>query len=75
MQMTNSSGSRPKHLSSSPFALPVEQIVDVFEIGDRVSHDLYGLGKVTKIDSHAVTVDFGEQSVRIKPPFAKLHHL
>ena len=73
--MSNPSGSRPKHLSSSPFALPEEQVVDVFEVDDRVSHDLYGLGKVTAVDSYSVTVDFGAQSVRIKPPFAKLQHL
>ena len=42
---------------------------------DRVSHDMYGLGKVVKVDSHAVTVDFGAQAYRITPPFAKLHHL
>ena len=27
------------------------------------------------VDSYSVTVDFGAQSVRIKPPFAKLQHL
>ena len=47
----------------------------IFEVGDRVCHDLYGLGVVTHLDSHAATVDFGEQSVRIKPPYAKLQHL
>lgn len=73
--MTTPRGSRPRHMSSSPFAPPVEQVVEVFEVGDRVCHDLYGLGSVTAIDSHAVTVDFGEQSVRIKPPYAKLQHL
>ena len=49
--------------------------MEVFEVGDRVCHDLYGLGVVTALDTHAVTVDFGEQSVRIKPPYAKLQHL
>ena len=73
--MTSSHGSRPRHLSSSPFAPAAEAVVEVFEVGDRVCHDLYGLGTVTHLDSHAVTVDFGEQSVRIKPPYAKLQHL
>ena len=73
--MTSSHGSRPKHLSSSPFAPATEAVVEVFEIGDRVCHDLYGLGSVSAVDSHAVTVDFGAQSVRIKPPYAKLQHL
>ena len=73
--MTTSRGSRPKHLKSSPFAQAPEPVIEVFEVDDRVSHDLYGLGKVVKIDSHAVTVDFGAQMVRIPSPYPKLHHL
>jgi hypothetical protein len=73
--MTSSSGSRPKHLASSPFKQAPEAEVKVFEVDDRVSHDVYGLGKVVRIDSHAVTVDFGSQAIRVTPPFAKLHHL
>ncbi|SEB59754.1 hypothetical protein SAMN04489844_0635 [Nocardioides exalbidus] len=73
--MTSSHGSRPKHLSSSPFKPKVEPEIEVFEVGDRVTHDLYGLGRVTKIDSHAVTVDFAGQTVRIQPPYSKLQHL
>lgn len=74
-QMTNPSGPRPKHLPSSPFAPAPEVVVETFDVDDRVCHDLYGLGKVTRVDSHAVTVDFGSQSVRITPPYAKLQHL
>lgn len=74
-QMTSSDGSRPKHLSSSPFAPKVEPTVDVFEVDDRITHDLYGLGRVTKTDSHGVTVDFGSQTLRIVHPYSKLHHL
>lgn len=73
--MTSSNGPRPKHLRSSPFAAAPEAEAKVFEVAERVSHDLYGLGKVVSVDSHAVTVDFGSQTVRITPPFAKLHHL
>ena len=73
--MTNSSGSRPKHLRNSPFAPAPDVVVETYEVGDRVCHDLYGLGTVTHVDAHATTVDFGSQSVRIKPPFAKLQHL
>ena len=73
--MTSSYGSKPRHTSSSPFAPKPEAVVEVFEVGDRVCHDLYGLGVVTALDTHAVTVNFGEQSVRIKPPYAKLQHL
>ncbi|QBX56086.1 hypothetical protein EXE58_11835 [Nocardioides seonyuensis] len=73
--MTSSYGSRPRHLPNSPFKPRVEPEVEVFEIGDRVSHDLYGVGKVIAVDSHAVTVDFGSQTVRVKPPYAKMQHL
>lgn len=72
--MTSSDNSR-KHLSSSPFAPKVEPTVDVFEVDDRITHDLYGLGRVTKIDSNGVTVDFGSQTLRIVHPYTKLHHL
>jgi hypothetical protein len=73
--MTTPHGSRPRHLSSSPFAAATEAVVEVFEVGERVCHDLYGLGVVTAVDTFAVTVDFGPQSVRVKPPYAKLEHL
>ncbi len=73
--MTSSDGQRPKHLSSSPFAPKVEATVENFEVDDRITHDLYGLGRVTKKDSHGVTVDFGSQTLRIVHPYSKLHHL
>lgn len=73
--MTSSSGRRPKHLPSSPFKPAAEPVVEVFEVGDRVTHDIHGLGQVSHVDSQAVIVDFGAQSVRIAHPFPKLHHL
>ena len=73
--MTTSRGSRPKHLPSSPFKPAVEPVVEVFEIDDRVTHDLHGLGRVTAIDAHAVTVDFGSKVLRVPHPYPKLHHL
>lgn len=73
--MTTSRGPGPKHLPSSPFKPKAEPVVEVFEVDDRVTHDLHGLGRVIAIDSHAVTVDFGSQTLRIAHPYAKLHHL
>ena len=73
--ITTPSGRRPKHLASSPFKPAVDPVVEVFEVGDRVTHDLYGLGKVTHVDTQAVTADFGSKSVRIAHPYPKLHHL
>ena len=74
-QMPTSHGPKRSHLASSPFAPEPELEIEVFEVDDRVCHDLYGMGKVIRVDSHAVTVDFGSQAVRIKPPFAKMQHL
>lgn len=73
--MSTPSGPRRKHLSSSPFQPEPEVVLEVFEKGDKVCHDLYGLGKVVAVDTHAVTVDFGAQTVRVPPPYAKLEHL
>lgn len=58
-----------RHLATSPFAPRVEPPVERYSVDDRVSHDTYGLGRVTGIDATAVTVDFGSQKVRITTPF------
>jgi hypothetical protein len=47
----------------------VDPPVERYSVDDRVSHDTYGLGRVTGIDATAVTVDFGTQKVRITTPF------
>ena len=73
--MTSSDGQRPKHLSSSPFAPKVEATVENFEVDDRITHDLYGLGRVVNVEAHAVSVDFGERTLRIVSPYSKLHQL
>ena len=73
--MTSSRGPRPKHLASSPFKPAAEPVVEVFEVDDRVTHDLYGLGRVVRMDAHAATVDFGSQVLRVAHPYPKLHHL
>jgi hypothetical protein len=63
---------KKRHLASSPFAPPVEPVIEEFEVEDRVSHDLYGLGRVISVEANAVTVDFGSEKVRIVSPFRKL---
>ncbi len=40
-----------------------------------VSHDSYGLGRVIHVDLAAVTVDFGDRTVRIPTPFHKMSRL
>ncbi|MDH6114785.1 hypothetical protein P3T36_001136 [Kitasatospora sp. MAP12-15] len=47
-------------------------------MGDRVSHDQYGLGRAIAVEGDgdiAVLVDFGSRQVRITKPFAKLFKL
>lgn len=46
-----------------------------FTVGERVTHDSYGLGRVVGEESAAVTVDFGSHRTRITSPFAKLSKL
>lgn len=50
-------------------------MIETFEVSNRVSHDVYGVGRVIATEADAVTVDFGSKSVRIVSPFRKLEHL
>ncbi|WP_240640907.1 hypothetical protein [Nocardioides ferulae] len=63
---------RRRHLASSPFQPDPEPVIERFENGDLVSHDSYGVGRVVGAEAHAVTVDFGDRTVRIVSPFAKM---
>jgi hypothetical protein len=68
-------GSR-RHLASSPFAPPVPQVVPVFVLDERVTHDKYGLGRVVSVEGdQAVVVDFGSAQIRLMRPFDKLSAL
>ena len=51
--------------------------IKVFEVGQRVSHDKEGLGRISTVDGgYAVVVDFGGgKLIRVLAPFAKLHAL
>ncbi|WP_438490365.1 hypothetical protein [Streptomyces sp. S186] len=43
-------------------------------LGDRVSHDRYGLGKIIGVECEtAMLVDFGSHEVRIVSPYTGLH--
>ena len=67
-----STPARRRHLPSSPFRPDPELVIEEFTVGDLVNHDAYGMGRVTHVDANAVTVDFGQQTVRVKSPFAKM---
>lgn len=73
--MTNTPGHKSKHLASSPFKPKPEAVIEEFAVGDRVTHDLHGLGRVIHVETYAVTVDFGSQNLRVTSPYAKMHHL
>jgi hypothetical protein len=50
-------------------------VIEEFAIDDMVSHDSYGVGRVTGKEDGAVTVDFGSQTVRVVSPFRKMEKL
>ncbi|MET8246402.1 hypothetical protein ABZV31_19465 [Streptomyces sp. NPDC005202] len=65
-----------RHLPTSPFKAPTTPPCERFAVGNRVTHDVYGLGRVTGIeDGIAVLVDFGSQQVRITSPYTKMTNL
>lgn len=49
--------------------------MEEFAVGDRVTHDTYGLGRIVAQEEAAVTVDFGSHQVRVASPFSKLTKL
>ena len=65
-----------RHLPTSPFKAPVAPAPKHFALGDQVSHDVYGLGRVIGIeDGIAALVDFGSTQMRILSPYAKMTKL
>ncbi|MEW1902129.1 hypothetical protein [Streptomyces sp. NPDC086147] len=69
--------SAPKRfLPTSPFKAPVAPPPQQFAVGDQVTHDVHGLGRVIGIeDGIAVAVDFGPAQERILSPYAKMSKL
>jgi len=65
-----------RHLPTSPFQAPAAPSHKQFAVGNRVTHDVYGLGRVTGVeDGIAVLVDFGSLQTRIMSPYTKLTNL
>lgn len=50
-------------------------MIEIFTVGDRVTHDTHGLGRIVGREDAAVAVDFGSHRVRVTSPFAKLTKL
>ncbi|MGI5349178.1 hypothetical protein ACQEU8_13420 [Streptomyces sp. CA-250714] len=73
--MTNSPAPR-RHLPTSPFKAPAAPVAKHFTLGDRVSHDRYGLGKIIGVeDGVAMLVDFGPHQARIVSPYTGMDKL
>jgi hypothetical protein len=72
--MTTSARPR-RHLASSPFRPDPEPIIEQYALDDLVSHDSFGLGRVVRLETSAVIVDFGSQTVRVTSPFSKMARL
>ncbi|GGR85389.1 hypothetical protein GCM10010269_25620 [Streptomyces humidus] len=65
-----------RYLPTSPFKAPVAPPPKQFAVGDQVTHDMYGLGRVIGIeDGIAALVDFGSAQERILSPYAKMSKL
>ncbi|GGW67590.1 hypothetical protein GCM10010350_60340 [Streptomyces galilaeus] len=73
--MTKPAASK-RYLPTSPFKAPVAPPPKQFAVGDQVTHDMYGLGRVIGIEEGiAVLVDFGSAQQRILSPYPKLTKL
>ncbi|MFD8708669.1 hypothetical protein ACFV1W_39845 [Kitasatospora sp. NPDC059648] len=71
-----SAGRRP--LPTSPFKPRAEAPPKHFTVGDRVTHDGYGLGRVIGVEGDgdiAVLVDFGSRQERITQPYTAMFKL
>ncbi|MFG3223854.1 hypothetical protein ACGF07_03585 [Kitasatospora sp. NPDC048194] len=69
-------GRRP--LPTSPFKAPTEAPRKHFDVGDRVTHDGFGLGRVIGVEGDgdiAVLVDFGSRRERITQPYTAMFKL
>lgn len=74
--MTRSSAGARRRPSTSPFADAIPAAVEHFAVGDRVTHDEFGLGMIMyTAGTAAVDAEFASGRVRILAPFAKLTKL
>ncbi|MCX5215173.1 hypothetical protein OG689_38940 [Kitasatospora sp. NBC_00240] len=75
--MTNSAAIR-RPLPASPFKARAEAPRKRFAVGDRVTHDRYGLGQAIAVEGDgdiAVLVDFGTRQERITQPYTAMFKL
>ncbi|MEU7471357.1 hypothetical protein AB0A94_23020 [Streptomyces sp. NPDC044984] len=69
--MTGSAAPK-RRLPTSPFKAPVMPSPRHLAVGGRVTHDVYGLGRVIAVEGGiAALVGFGSTQARILSPYAK----
>ncbi|KDN84622.1 hypothetical protein [Kitasatospora cheerisanensis] len=65
-----------RHLPTSPFKAKPEAPRKHFVLGERVTHDTHGLGRVIGVEGDtAVLVDFGSHQQRITAPYSGMFNL
>ncbi|WP_228980642.1 CarD family transcriptional regulator [Streptomyces sp. DH12] len=65
-----------RHLPTSPFKARATPVPPHLAVGDQVTHDMYGLGRVIGVEEGiAALVDFGSAQKRILSPYAKVTKL
>ena len=64
--MSSVTGPRRRVLENSPFAPPAErEETPDYQVGDRVTHDRHGMGRVVVVGyPDVIRVDFGTSGVR-----------
>jgi hypothetical protein len=73
--MTRSEGPR-RNLPASPFIRRTTPAPEHYVVGDRVTHDKHGLGRVVAVEGDAsVIVDFGTTHRRVSTPFTAMTKL
>jgi hypothetical protein len=74
--VNNASAWNRRHLPTSPFKPPPPAPPpECYELGDLVTHDRFGLGRVIIVEDDAIVVDFAPRKVRIETPFARTTRL
>ena len=71
-------GASPVHRpNGSPFAEPAPAPLETYRVGDRVSHDTWGLGRVVDLaEDRSLLVTFGgARTLRVTIPYRKLQKL
>ncbi|WP_375002788.1 hypothetical protein [Aeromicrobium sp. CTD01-1L150] len=61
---------------SSPFQAPPEVVHHTYSVGERVSHDTWGLGRVISLEADgALVAEFADATRRITLPTSKMEAL